>query len=94
MCFNNNRKIEIQKDDLVVESKINLISKNVGNKLFYSIDLANFLIIIKDFFFETPGDYAILTDNISSIRDIESQKISLYTRPIVFGCKQIIWEVG
>jgi hypothetical protein len=43
---------------------------------------------------ETPGDYVILTDNLSSIRAMESLKISLHTHPIVFECKLKIWELG
>jgi hypothetical protein len=37
---------------------------------------------------ETLGRYLILTDSMSSIRAMESRKISLHTHSFVYECKQ------
>jgi hypothetical protein len=36
----------------------------------------------------------ILTDSISSIRAMESRKISLHTHPFVYECKQKWWQLA
>jgi hypothetical protein len=40
---------------------------------------------------EALGRYLILTDSMSSIRAMESRKISLHTHPFVYECKQKCW---
>jgi ribonuclease HI len=42
---------------------------------------------------EALGRYLILTDNMSSIRAMESRKISLHTHPFVYECKQKFWQL-
>jgi hypothetical protein len=42
---------------------------------------------------EALGRYLILTDSMSSIRAMESRKISLHTHPFVYGCNQKCWQL-
>jgi ribonuclease HI len=42
---------------------------------------------------EALGRYLILTDSMSSIRAIESRKISLHTHPFVYECKPKCWQL-
>jgi ribonuclease HI len=42
---------------------------------------------------EVLGRYLILTDSMSSIRAMESQKISLHTHPFVDECKHKCWQL-
>jgi hypothetical protein len=42
---------------------------------------------------EALGMYLILTDSMSSIRTMESRKISLHTHPFVYECKQKCWKL-
>jgi hypothetical protein len=42
---------------------------------------------------EALGRYLILTDSMSSIRAIESRKISLHTHPFVYECKQKCYQL-
>jgi hypothetical protein len=39
------------------------------------------------------GRYLILSDSKSSIRAMESRKISLHTHPFVYECKQKCWQL-
>jgi ribonuclease HI len=43
---------------------------------------------------EALGRYLILTDSKSSIRAMESRKISLHTHPFVYECKQKCWQLA
>jgi hypothetical protein len=42
---------------------------------------------------EALGRYLILTDSMSSIRAMETRKISLHTHPFVYECKQKCWQL-
>jgi ribonuclease HI len=43
--------------------------------------------------FEQPGRFLIATDSLSSIRAMQSQKISYHTHPGIYECKQKIFEL-
>jgi hypothetical protein len=43
---------------------------------------------------EALGRYLILTDSMSSIRAMESRKISLHTHTFVYECKQKCWQLA
>jgi hypothetical protein len=43
---------------------------------------------------EALGRYLILKDSRSSIRTMESRKISLHTNPFVYECKQKCWQLA
>jgi hypothetical protein len=45
-------------------------------------------------FFNIPEEYVILTDNLSSIWAMESQKISFDTHLTIYECKQKVWELS
>jgi hypothetical protein len=59
----------------------------------FTVELAAIRMAMDHIENEALERYLILTDSMTSIRAIESRKISLHTHPFVFECKQKCWQL-
>jgi hypothetical protein len=64
-----------------------------GTSECFTVELAAISMAKDHIINETLGRYFILTDSMSSIRAMQSQKISLHTHPFVYECKQKCWQL-
>jgi ribonuclease HI len=64
-----------------------------GSASVFTVELAAIRMDMDHIENEALGRYLILTDSMSSIKAMESRKISLHTLPFVYECKQKCWQL-